>query len=261
MVLLLICVISIVVIVFTVFTTKKLLLKRKGARLTAKIAEITPYHQSLKSGTSAVFQKENSFFTSIKSDFEQSFIGRYISFEEKDKFIRRYSNLYNEIQEVLNKIEDSDTETFEKIKTFAQDFKGINDLVESHNNQIIQNELDIHKVFFDSCLKYPLDPQQRRSIVSHENNCLVISSAGSGKTSSIVGKVKYLLNIKHINPERILLISYTNKAAAELTERIGIAGLRGYTFHKLAIDTIAKITGQKPSICDNTDILFLRAGA
>lgn len=257
MVLLLICVISIVVIVFTVFTTKKLLLKRKGARLTAKIAEITPYHQSLKSGTSAVFQKENSFFTSIKSDFEQSFIGRYISFEEKDKFIRRYSNLYNEIQEVLNKIEDSDTETFEKIKTFAQDFKGINDLVESHNNQIIQNELDIHKVFFDSCLKYPLDPQQRRSIVSHENNCLVISSAGSGKTSSIVGKVKYLLNVKHINTERILLISYTNKAAAELTERIGIAGLRGYTFHKLAIDTIAKITGQKPSICDNTDILFL----
>lgn len=93
--------------------------------------------------------------------------------------------------------------------------------------------------------------------MSEEDNCLVVSSAGSGKTSSIVGKVKYLIDIKKVNPQNILLISYTNKAAAELTERMGIVGLRGYTFHKLAIDIIGKATGQKPSICDNTDSLFL----
>ena len=79
----------------------------------------------------------------------------------------------------------------------------------------------------------------------------------SRKTSSIVGKVKYLTEIKHIAPERILLISYTNKAAAELTERIATNGLKGYTFHKLAIDIIAKSTGTKPSICNNTDALFV----
>ena len=95
--------------------------------------------------------------------------------------------------------------------------------------------------------------------MSEEDNCLVVSSAGSGKTSSIVGKVRYLIDIKHINPQNILLISYTNKAAAELTERMGIAGLRGYTFHKLAIDIIGKATRQKPSICDNTDALFVKS--
>lgn len=89
-------------------------------------------------------------------------------------------------------------------------------------------------------------------------NCLVVSSAGSGKTSSIVGKVKYLTEIKKINPQNILLISYTNKAAAELTERMGIAGLRGYTFHKLALDIIGQTTGQKPSIYENTDALFVK---
>ena len=115
-----------------------------------------------------------------------------------------------------------------------------------------------HKEFFDHCLKYPLDKQQRRSIVSEEENCLVVSSAGSGKTSSIVGKVKYLTEIKKINPQNILLISYTNKAAAELTERMGIAGLRGYTFHKLALDIIGQTTGQKPSIYENTDALFVK---
>ena len=87
---------------------------------------------------------------------------------------------------------------------------------------------------------------------------MVVSSAGSGKTSSIVGKVMYLIDIKHIEPQNILLISYTNKAAAELTERMGIEGLRGYTFHKLALDIIGQVTGQKPSIYANTDALFLK---
>ena len=67
-----------------------------------------------------------------------------------------------------------------------------------------------------------------------------------------------MIDIKHVNPQNILLISYTNKAAAELTERMDVAGLRGYTFHKLAIDIIGKATGQKPSIRDNTDALFVK---
>ncbi|MBQ8969429.1 MAG: UvrD-helicase domain-containing protein [Bacteroidaceae bacterium] len=136
--------------------------------------------------------------------------------------------------------------------------KKIHRLAQAHNERVIQERLELYRDFFDHCLAYPLDRQQRRSIVSEEDNCLVISSAGSGKTSSIVGKVKYLTKVKGIDPRRILLISYTHKAAAELTERMGIAGLRGYTFHKLALDLIGQVTGQKPSICDNTDALFVQ---
>lgn len=113
------------------------------------------------------------------------------------------------------------------------------------------------KIFFDTVLQYPLDKQQRHSIVSEAENCLVVSSAGSGKTSSIVGKVRYLIDKKHVEPERILLISYTNKAAAELTERLNAPGLRGYTFHKLAIDIIGQMTKHKPSICENVDNIFV----
>lgn len=149
-------------------------------------------------------------------------------------------------------------EPSEMVTKFIRDFGSIHALAKRHNEQVIQNILAENKDFFNHCLKYPLDKQQRRSIVSEADNCLVVSSAGSGKTSSIVGKVRYLIDIKHINPQNILLISYTNKAAAELTERMDIAGLRGYTFHKLAIDIIGKATGQKPSICDNTDALFVK---
>lgn len=144
------------------------------------------------------------------------------------------------------------------IAKFKDDFENLHSIVDAHNNRFKDDKLREHKAFFDTVLAYPLDNQQRRSIVSEEQNCLVVSSAGSGKTSSIVGKVEYLIQKKHIKPERILLISYTHKAAAELTERMPHPGLRGYTFHKLALDIISAQSKCKPSICDNTDAVFVR---
>ncbi len=144
------------------------------------------------------------------------------------------------------------------IAKFKDDFENLHSIVDAHNNRFKDDKLREHKAFFDTVLAYPLDDQQRRSIVSEEQNCLVVSSAGSGKTSSIVGKVEYLIQKKHISPERILLISYTHKAAAELTERMPHPGLRGYTFHKLALDIISAQSKCKPSICDNTDAVFVR---
>ena len=98
--------------------------------------------------------------------------------------------------------------------------------------------------------QYPLDPQQRDSLVKLEDNCLVIASAGSGKTSTILGKAKYLVEKRKIDPSKILLITYTRKAANELHERMKIEGMTCSTFHALAYQIIAKVTGQAPSICE-----------
>ena len=103
------------------------------------------------------------------------------------------------------------------ILEFIAECLKIEDYVKEHNERLLNVILDNNREFFDTCLKYPLDQQQRRSIVSEEDNCLVVSSAGSGKTSSIIGKVKYLTQNKGVSPKRILLIIYTNKAASELT--------------------------------------------
>ena len=140
---------------------------------------------------------------------------------------------------------------------FVEDFEKLHHFVRTNNEAYLDSVLSKNKDFFDTCLKYPLDEQQRRAVVSEEDNCLVVSSAGSGKTSSIVAKVKYLTEIKGVNPSKILLISYTHKAALELTERIDTSGLVGYTFHKLALDIISETQGVKPSICDNYDNLIV----
>lgn len=234
--------------------------KNKSKELSEKLNHISSYsnksnYEQARERLSAL---NNGAFIDIPSDLNSTFSGKIISATQEKDFVNHYKPHFQEAYSLVKKLEAFNITPSETIFKFISDFGAINRLVKQHNEGIITFLLDTHKEFFDHCLKYPLDKQQRRSIVSEEENCLVVSSAGSGKTSSIVGKVKYLTEIKKINPQNILLISYTNKAAAELTERMGIAGLRGYTFHKLALDIIGQTTGQKPSIYENTDALFVK---
>ena len=252
-----ICIITISICYIAITRTR---LKNKSKELSEKLNHISSYsnksnYEQARERLSAL---NNGAFIDIPSDLNSTFSGKIISATQEKDFVNHYKPHFQEAYSLVKKLEAFNITPSETIFKFISDFGAINRLVKQHNEGIITFLLDTHKEFFDHCLKYPLDKQQRRSIVSGEENCLVVSSAGSGKTSSIVGKVKYLTEIKKINPQNILLISYTNKAAAELTERMGIAGLRGYTFHKLALDIIGQTTGQKPSIYENTDALFVK---
>ena len=252
-----ICIITISICYIAITRTR---LKNKSKELSEKLNHISSYsnksnYEQARERLSAL---NNGAFIDIPSDLNSTFSGKIISATQEKDFVNHYKPHFQEAYSLVKKLEAFNITPSETIFNFISDFGAINRLVKQHNEGIITFLLDTHKEFFDHCLKYPLDKQQRRSIVSGEENCLVVSSSGSGKTSSIVGKVKYLTEIKKINPQNILLISYTNKAAAELTERMGIAGLRGYTFHKLALDIIGQTTGQKPSIYENTDALFVK---
>ena len=232
-------------------------LKKKSKRLDDEISLL--YYGEAKNSydkTKESHLNEKSY-ADIEDLIDHNFVDHIITATEKEAFTARFQDCFNEAYSFLEKLNFFHIEPTDNITKLVNDFGAIPKFVRKHNENVIQKRLEENKDFFDHCLNYPLDQQQRRSIISEENNCLVVSSAGSGKTSSIVGKVKYLVEKKGIAPQRILLISYTNKAAVELTERMGMQGLRGYTFHKLAIDIIGKATGQKPSICDNTDVLFI----
>ena len=234
-------------------------LKLKSSKLSEQIKQLEPYSRQPdnKQTEAKPPQINQNTFIDIPNNLYNVFEDSIICSRQKQDFVNYFKPYYREAYSLLNKLKTAHITPAKNISKFINDFNAVNQLVKEHNEKTINFLLDTHKDFFDHCLKYPLDHQQRRAIVSEEDNCLVVSSAGSGKTSSIVGKVKYLTEIKGIQPEKILLISYTNKAAAELTERIETNGLRGYTFHKLAIDIIGKTTGAKPSIYNNTDALFI----
>ena len=252
-----ICIIAISICYIVITRTR---LKNKSKELSEKLNHISSYgnKSNYEQAKERLLVLNNEAFIDIPTDLNNVFSGRVISATQEKDFANHYKPHFQKSYSLVKKLKSFNITPSETISKFINDFGAINKLVKQHNEEVITFLLDTHKEFFDHCLKYPLDKQQRRSIVSEEENCLVVSSAGSGKTSSIVGKVKYLTEIKKVNPQNILLISYTNKAAAELTERMGITGLRGYTFHKLALDIIGQTTGQKPSIYEKTDALFVK---
>lgn len=173
----------------------------------------------------------------------------YFAHSELEDFIESYNEIKEKVDLVFPKYAQFVTDS--NSKELPAVIQRIESERDTHNKEFVKSELEANKLYFDHVLgTYPLDPQQRDSIVKLEDNCLVIASAGSGKTSTIVGKAKYLVEKQHINPAKILLLTYTKKAANELSERMQIAGLSSGTFHSLAYHIIAEVTGQAPSICD-----------
>ena len=128
----------------------------------------------------------------------------------------------------------------------------------AHNSCFVNRELKRRKRLFDNIGGYPLDGQQRRAVIADEDNSLVIAGAGSGKTLTIVGKVRYLLEAQHVSPQAILPISFTNKSAASLKERIGVPGVQPQTFHAFGLRVLRTVEKRQPEIWDDShnDKLF-----
>lgn len=256
---LLVLICCVIAIPFIVIVVARQRLKNKAEELAERLKQISVC--SAKDCSAQTQGKalgtESVVFVDIETDINNAFCGKTVSVSQEKFLTDHYLPYFQEAGSIVKKLKSFNVVPPVIISKFVREFDDIRGIIKRHNDQVIKYLLDTYKDFFDHCLDYPLDMQQRRSIVSEEDNCLVVSSAGSGKTSSIIGKVKYLTEIKGVDPRKILLISYTNKAATELTDRMATDGLRGYTFHKLAIDIIGKATDVKPSICDNTDALFV----
>ena len=81
-----------------------------------------------------------------------------------------------------------------------------------------------------------LNPEQRKAVLHNGKNLLILAGAGSGKTRVITTKIAYLIRERGLDPRSIMAVTFTNKAAREMTERARLIDIRAgdammRTFH------------------------------
>ncbi len=92
-----------------------------------------------------------------------------------------------------------------------------------------------------------LNPQQRAAVLHIDTPVLVLAGAGSGKTGVITEKIAHLITDKQYSPSSIIAVTFTNKAATEMRDRLRkkldaktVRGLSISTFHRLGLNMLHK---------------------
>ena len=198
-------------------------------------------------------EEENSIRGKI-ADFDlavHQLTGQYISFSEISEFKEKWQPIYANIRATHI---PKNSPVYPIVQQFSQDFDHLSDTFVAMNEAFLTSRSQNCDSLLSNIDGKSLDKQQRTVVLSDEPRTLVLAGAGSGKTLTIAGKVKYLCQECNIAPEDILLIAFTKKSAEEMTERIsGRLGIpiNATTFHKLGLDIITAAEGKRPEVQDN----------
>jgi DNA helicase-4 len=175
----------------------------------------------------------------------------YVTWVQRDQIKSQFSAVGNYFKNKSNYYKKE-----EKVKKFNDIFQDFDNYIINYNKKYVLSQKEKLQHYFDDIEGKQLDEQQRTAILTDEYSNLIIAGAGSGKTLTILGKVKYLLEQKNVPPENILLLSFTKKTVDELNERLKKIGLgaRATTFHKLGYDTIKKHQTTLPAVTNENTL-------
>ncbi|MFD2915830.1 UvrD-helicase domain-containing protein [Psychroserpens luteus] len=201
--------------------------KYQDATYLSKLRQITSFFQTI--------EKFDDYVTWVQRDqikSKYSIVGQF--FKNKTKFYKKEEN----------------------VKRFNEIFDNFDNYIVRFNQNYVKAQKEKLKPYFDNIEGKKLDDQQRTALITDEYSNLIIAGAGSGKTLTILGKVKYLIQKKNINPQDILLLSFTKKTVEELNERLKKIelGAEAITFHKLGYNIIKKYHPDTPAVTNENTL-------
>ena len=149
------------------------------------------------------------------------------------------------------------------LRSFFDAYKAFSDPnspgARARNKKYVAAKKKEYRKLFDTLGDFPLTDEQREAIVTEEDNVLLVAAAGAGKSSTLVGKVLYLLKEGQYKPGEIIAFAFNRSASAELSEKLETlyeqfpetgAAVRASTFHGFCFDVLAEVTKEKPTIAN-----------
>ncbi len=182
-------------------------------------------------------------------------LDQYISKKNLDAFIAGYEELIGHLKEYYTK----ENELYKKIWLI---YKNGQDMINIKNRKYVERHMKEDKEYFDHLFDQVdssilLDEEQRKAILIDEDYSLIIAGAGSGKTTTMAAKVKYLIEKKKVDPKQIILLSYTKKACEELdlllNEKFKL-NVEVVTFHKLGMNFIKRIFNRPVEVIGDSGV-------
>lgn len=194
----------------------------------------------IKKFNSQIFDNylNNTGRTELKTSFNEIY-KLYIKINELPNFLK--NKLYETNNDLKNAIEIfNDLDNYTSISDSHE-----NNKIRIHNEQILDKKINENKEFFEDIT----DVSKKRAIVMDEQNVKVLAGAGTGKTFTIQKKVKYLIEILGLAPEKILCLCYTNKGANDLDKKVNSdlidTKVEVCTFHEFCRRVDRKCGGKK----------------
>ncbi len=193
---------------------------------------------------------ELHFFGSLNLDKQK--VLDYINKMLKNKIIEEFSPDYNKFVKVLRLTIKGQNEIINPTlnKEKKKYFENIKEISK-------ENELEFEKYidFLDGYNK-----EQKQSIISDKKNILTVAGAGTGKTTTLIKRIEFLIRYKKVREENILAITFTRKARQEMIRRLELLNIKNVQIHtfnsfceKILKENEQKIYGKKMRMMSYTD--------
>lgn len=212
-------------------------------------------------------REEETFFAEVEKAISEELAlwdsNDFVDPVDTAAFECKWRDLYEKSREKLGKRKffGKKRRSYNRLKEFVSAYSKIRKVGKEHNDRVAESLTANAERLILPVEGKKLDGQQMRCIVTRVQNHLVLAGAGTGKTTTIVGFIKYLLGKGYACPEEILVLSFTNASAAEMSERLEKEigrPLTALTFHKLGLDIITAVQGRVSRIFSGDMRTFVR---
>ncbi len=179
--------------------------------------------------------------------------GKFADPVEVQALLRKHSTAREEAESIRRRllVRLLDRRLLGRCRVLIELYDGLEGAAHSHNLDVARSILPGIRRSVGEIDGHRLDGQQLTAIGMDVSTRLVIAGAGTGKTTTVVGLVKHLVQSGRASPEEVLVLSFTNATVDDLSSRIMEAvGIRAdvCTFHRLGMRILASCDGKVPFV-------------